>query len=1157
MINIETISILSVAYIAILFLIALKGDKLQSNRWQPYVYSLTLAIFCTTWTFYGLVHQTISTGWLIAPTYAGAIIVFTFGWKFMARMISISKQENITTIADFIATRYGHYRPIAILVSIISLFGIVPYIALQLKAVSTSFHLITDTSQDNLPWIVDPSILVAILMGIFSILFGTRSIDAGEHQRGMMLAIAFESLIKLIAFIAIGIYVVFIWNNGLTDIFDKAVSNPKLNSIFSDYSHPLTYLTHALIGGIAIFALPRQFHTAVVENQSNKDLSTARWLFPLYLLMINFFVAPIAIVGYINSESLSMNQQFLTLAIPIAKNIDSLAILAYIGGLSAGTSMVIIASVTLSTMLSNEILLPLLIRFRRKSFNNIKDLSQHALLLRRVTIVFILTLSFFYYRLLTQFESLAGIGLLSFVAVAQFAPALLLGMVWRGSNRKGAMLGMLSGFAVWFYCLLVPVLANSGWINQDIMQGIFGIPFLKPYALFGLDGLDPVTHGTLWSLLINTLVLVFTSLQYTETFEDRVQANIFVSRQNFSSNSKPNTAQIRMGDLKSLLLHFVSEEKVQTLLHKSINPLTKRLIADNIVNDELLRASNRLLSSILGRPAAKLLMESFLKTPSDQFDNFKFILDEASEVLHFNRELLSSALMNIDQGISIVNKDLNIIAWNQKYRDLYDFPEDILYMGAPVEQLIRYATEKGAYGYKNSQKTIQSRLQDLKSREARLSIREATDGTVIEVRSNPMPDGLYITTYTDITNQRNIEQKLRQINESLEIRVSNRTQELTKLNKQLERANQNKTKFLAAAGHDLVQPINSASLFASSLVHKLSSVKEDHHLHHLASNLEKSLDSSASLLSELLEISKLDSKIITPEITIFPIRKIIEHMTTEYEPIAKAKNIQFNVLASSLLVKTDPELLKRILQNLISNAIRYTPENGKIVFGVKREKNTIWVQVCDNGVGIEAQYLDSIFDEFHRLKNSAINAPHGLGLGLSIVRRICDLLQHPIEVISKPGSGSCFRIKIPSLPKEFITQNAASATNYNASGQLILCIDNEKQIIEGLEECLTDWGYNPIIGIDTNEAIKNLNGRVPSCIIMDYHLNNNQTGIQAIETLFKNWKLNLPCIFITADYTQTIQNEIKERGFYLIKKPVKPIALRSTLNHLLEGTIEQ
>ncbi len=1153
MINTWTISTLSILYIAVLFLIALKGDKLQSNRWQPYVYSLTLAIFCTTWTFYGLIYQTINTGWLIAPTYIGAIIVFTIGWKFMARMISIAKQENATTIADFIATRYGHYRPIAVLVSIISLFGIVPYIALQLKAVSTSFQLITNSSTENPHWFTDPSIFVAILMGVFSILFGTRAVDASEHHRGLMLAIAFESLIKLIAFLAVGIYVVYIWNDGLSGIFAAAMADPELSSVLTDYNHPLTYLTHVLIGGIAIFALPRHFHAAVVESHSPKDLLTARWLFPVYLLLINFFVAPIAIVGYLNSESLTMNQQFLTLTIPIAKNVDSLAILAYIGGLSAGTSMVIIAAVTLSTMLCNEILLPLLIRFKRSSFTSNNDISQQVLHLRRLTIAIILTLSFFYYRLLTQFESLAEIGLLSFVAVAQFAPALLLGLIWRGANRKGAMLGMLSGFSVWFYCLLIPVFVNAGWIQADIMQGLPGIPFLKPYGLFGLEGLDPIAHGTFWSLLVNTVVLVIASLQYTETFEDQIQANKFVAIQKASAKPVISNTRIRMGDLKSLLLRFVSKEKVEALFYKSSNPLTKRLIEDQAVDDDLLRAANRLLSSVLGGPAATLLMDSFTKSHGDQFDNLNTMMDEASEVLHYNRELMSSALMSIDQGISIFSKDLSIIAWNQKFRDLYDFPEDILYMGAPVKPLIKHAIEKGAYGTRNSQRSIEDRLGDLRSREPRVSVRESADGRFIEVHSNPMPDGLYITTYTDITDQRNIERQLRLANEDLELRVDKRTRELTMLNKELERANQNKTRFLAAAGHDLVQPINSASLFASSLVHKLQSKPKQDIETQVARNLEKSLDSATFLLGELLEISKLDSNVIEPRITSFSIGKIMEPLAAEFMPIAQAKNIEFRTRLSSQFIETDPDLLRRILQNLISNAIRYTPNNGKVLFGVRREVEAVCLLVCDTGVGIHEQHIDRIFDEFHRLNNNTIKASHGLGLGLAIVRRSCELLGLPIKVESQPEKGSCFRILVPKISNQTIKNKETSLNNHSGIGKLILCIDNEQQIINGLQECLADWDYAVVTGLKAQDALNNLGGRIPECIIIDYHLDNQKTGTQVMNELFLQWNTQLPCIVITADYTQSVHDEVKRSGAHLIKKPVKPLALRSTLTHILNN----
>ena len=1151
MTSIWWISAISVAYIGLLFVIALKGDRSQSTRWQPYVYSLTLAIFCTTWAFYGTVLQTQTTGWLLAPTYLGAIIVVTLGWKMLARIIAVAKEENSTTIADFIATRFGHSRRIAVLVSIMSLFGVVPYIALQLKAVSGSFQLITSSTEITLSWYNDPTLVIAVGMAVFSILFGTRSIDASEHHRGLMLAIAFESIVKLIAFVAVGIYAVYVIRNGLGDVFQQAMATPKFNSVLTDYSTPIVYLTHALIGGIAIFALPRQFHAAVVEYDRPDDLQTARWLFPLYLLLINFFILPIALVGglwFANAND--FQTQYMTLWIPQATGADGLALLAYIGGLSAGTSMVIIASVALATMLSNEILFPLFIRMGWIAVDSVRGLSQQILLLRRISIGAILVFSYLYYRLLAEFDALADIGLLSFVAVSQFAPAMLIGLIWRGANRTGAMAGMVAGFVVWFFTLLVPVFVNAGWLPVTVMDGIFGLAFLKPHAFLGFEGLDPIVHGTFWSLLFNVTAMVVGSLYHKETFEDQEQAMKFVSMPLVQGKPNERTFQVKAGDLKSLLLRFVSDVKVEALFYKTTNPLTGRLMEDRPVDDEMLKSADRLLSSLLGGPAAELLLENFLRGQSDRFKNLNIIMDEASQVLHFNRELLSSALQSINQGISIVDRDMTIVAWNNKFRDLYDFPEDMLRMGVPIERLVRFIAEQGGYGPGSVEPLVAARMSELRSGTPHRTVRASSNGTFMEVQGNPMPDGRYITTYTDITEQRRYEEQLRLANERLEQRVSARTSELTYLNEELKRANKNKTRFLAAAGHDLVQPLNSATLFVSSLMHKLKKDSLPHEFVGLANNIEQSLESAENLLSELLEISKLDAEIVTPDIQSFPINRLLQHLAAEFQPIAEKRNLALSTVHSELHVKSDPVLLRRAIQNFLSNAIRYTP-SGKITMGVRRQGEHLWVEVRDTGIGIDEGQQAEIFDEFHRVE--ATEQEKGLGLGLSIVKRICLLLDHPVEVDSELGKGSCFRVKIPLAKAviKHIVKNKEVEQPEQKTDHLILCIDNESQIIQGMESLLSDWGYDVAVGTNEAAGLDQLAGKIPDCVVIDYHLDDNQTGVEAMKRLKERWQRDVPCLVITADYTHEVEEEILRAGFEMLKKPVKPLALRSLLNRFV------
>ena len=1174
MISVWWISVFSILYIGLLFVIALKGDKSQSNRFQPYIYSLTLAIFCTSWAFYGTVQQSINSGWLLAPTYFGAIILMTLGWRLMARIIQVAKQENTHTIADFIATRYGHSRKIAVLVSVFSLIGIVPYIALQLKAVSESFQLITGSSHNTSFWYSDPTICIALLMAIFSILFGTRNLDASEHHKGLMLAVSFESLVKLFAFITIGIYAVFFIRDGALDVYQGAMADSQLASNLSNYQQPLTYLVHALIGAIAIFALPRQFHAAVVEYSSSKDLKTARWLFPFYLLLSNLFILPIGLVGFLDFDTTPFQQQYLTLWIPLASDAKGLALLAYIGGLSAGTSMVIVASIALATMLSNEILLPLIIRSKIIALEQIQDLGQFVIRLRRFSIVAVLLFAFFYYRLLTQFNVLSEIGLLSFVAVAQFAPPLILGLIWRGGNKRGAILGMTAGFSVWFYCLVIPLFVQAQWLSPNWMQGFFNLSFIRPYALLGLDGLDPIVHGTCWSLFLNCLIYVIASLYHKESFEDMTQAAKFVRENRYDDSLQFNSSplgqvnktnpnvnhSISLGDLRSLLLRFINQHKVSVLLEIHSNPITGRLIDSSPASSEVLAASERLLSSVLGSPAAKLLLNRLQQGPVDSYQTFNVMLDEAYEVLHHNRSVLSSALQSISQGVCILDKELMVIAWNDKFKKLYQFPDDCLYMGASIQQLIIHIAKQGGFGPGPINALVTERVAVYHRSEHHVSVHENHHNRFIEIETNPMPQGQYITTYTDVTEQRHHEVELRLSNEKLEQRVLERTNKLSQLNQELKRVNNSKTHFLAAAGHDLVQPLNSASLFASSLIHRLNRLEskqekqETHELIILANSLEQSLDNAELLLSELLEISKLDADVIKPNVCDFELEQIMAPLISEFHLISKEKGLNFRWISSNLSIKSDPRLLRRILQNLLSNAIRYTPQ-GKVLLGIKRHQGLLRIQVWDTGIGIETEQLDKIFDEFHRLDNIDNSFEKGLGLGLSIVQRLCRLLDHPIKVESIQGKGSVFSLDIPiSVEQPRHIDADEEAQPELGTSQLIACIDNEVQIIQGMRSLLSDWGYQVVVAQDSNELIHRLKGRTPDVLIVDYHLDFNITGLEAYLSLSKLWLSQIPCMVITADYTQEVEDNISKAGLVMLKKPVKAMALRSQLNQLLLQT---
>ncbi|MDP2548411.1 PAS domain-containing hybrid sensor histidine kinase/response regulator [Oceanobacter sp. 4_MG-2023] len=1152
---------LSLMYVGFLFVIAIWGSHWMRPSWQPYVYSLTLAIFCTSWAFYGTVQQALTHGWILAPTYTGAIILITIGWKVMDRIIQIARQENSTTISDFISARFGHSRGVGILVALLCLLGVVPYIALQLKAVSASFQLVTLTSSVELRWFSDPTLIIAGIMAVFSILFGTRTVDSSESHQGMMLAIAFESLVKLVALMAVGLFAVYGLYDGFADLVSTAMADPLIAQTLTDYADPSVYLTHALLGAIAIIALPRHFHVAVVEYRSQRDIRAARWMFPLYLLAINLFLLPLGLAATLNQDMLE-SFTYITLELPLAFQQEWLALLAYIGGLSAGTSMVIISSITLATMVCNEIVLPILIRLGWQG--NGTGIKSRVLLIRRVAIVGVLALAFVYYRLLSQFHNLSEIGLLAFVAIAQFAPAILIGMIWHGANRMGAYWGIGTGFAVWSYTLFLPVASSMGWGDPSLLDGPWGLAFLQPHGLLGLGELNPIVHGTFWSLMLNTLMLVIASLYHKPSFADTEQAQRFVYSTASSAPINTRRYAIHAQDLRALLQRFINPAKVSAFFEDFSNPLTGRILHRGEVDEAMLKEADRLLSSVVGRKGSALLLRNLVEDGTGQYTTLNNLVEEVSEVVLFNRDLLNSILHSLNQGITVVDEHLTLVAWNQSFASLYGFPQGHLYVGQSAEALLGHIARSGGYGDQDVDAIVAQRFKELRQREKLHYVRKTRDGRSIELSGTPIGDSLYITVYSDITEYRHIEEQLRSANEVLEQRVDERTHKLTELNHDLQKASRNKTRFLAAAGHDLVQPLNSASLFSASILNKLerrqlSSPGLVEEIMPVAQHLDQSLHSAESLLNELLEISKLDADIVRPRRQEFELDQMLDSLVEEFRPLAAQKGIELHYVRSRIGVDSDPVLLRRIIQNLLSNALRYT-RTGRILVGSRRRQQQVLIQVLDTGIGIPAHELDMIFEEFHRLAAERTGADtdmhtpantKGLGLGLSIVRRLCLLLDHPIQVISEPGRGSCFSVSIPTTIAPLASITPEENTQNTRGSGLILCVDNEQQIIDGMAMLLGDWGYQVVTASSFNRARKALAGEIPDLVIIDYHLDQGVTGLDVMAGFSQVWQQPVPCLVITADYTDEVKQGIEELGFMLLRKPVKPMALRALLHKML------
>ncbi|MBB3232056.1 sensor histidine kinase [Halomonas stenophila] len=645
----DELTVLTIAfgYLALLFVIAAWGDRRaeqgRSLIGSPTVYALSIAVYCTAWTFYGSVGRAAQTGPSFLLIYLGPTLAMLLAPFVIRKMVRIANAQRITSIADFISARYGKSAGLGALVALIALIGITPYIALQLKAITLSYATLVDYPQetarrlDEASFLADKSFWVALVLAVFIILFGTRHLDASERHEGMVAAIAFESLVKLAAFLSVGVFTVFVLYQGPADLFARVAATPALEQALSLAAVPggsLGWVGMLLLAFLAFLTLPRQFQVLVVENVDERHIQRAAWLFPLYLLVINLFVIPIALAGLLGDAGSDPDSFVLTL--PLAAGGEGLPVLVFIGGLSAATGMMIVETIALSTMVSNQLVMPLLLRSKRLPQSSRGALAGWVLGIRRVAIFGILLLGYSYHALIGDAYSLVTIGLVSFAAAAQFAPALLIGMYWRGANRLGAGLGMSAGFLVWAWTLLIPGFAQSGWLDDGFLsQGPFGLGWLRPYALFGLEGWDIYTHSLLWSLTANVGLLVGVSLFARQSPLEQTQAALFTEalhpRLDQASLWQGQTPR---GELRALLDRYLG------------SVATARVFADSAAEDDdqpapaaLIARAEQALAGALGNASARVLIDSVVRGEALDLEAILSILDTTSETLEMNRRL--------------------------------------------------------------------------------------------------------------------------------------------------------------------------------------------------------------------------------------------------------------------------------------------------------------------------------------------------------------------------------------------------------------------------------------------------------------------------------------------------------------------------------------
>lgn len=664
--SISLLVILS-AYLAVLFYIAYWAEKKGNSKWtnNPMIYSFSLAVYCTAWTYYGSVGVAADSGLSYLPIYLGPVIIAPSWILILRKIIRISRVNKIASIADFISLRYGNSRFLGAIVTVICLTGIIPYIALQLKAIAETFHVVTKTEIRSYIF-DDTTTYVAIALALFASYYGTRYVDASEKRKGIVTAVAIESILKLVFFVVVGVYVTFFVFDGFDDIYQKAslLDNFKEKNTIGGLSQGINWFLLCVLSMFAIFLLPRQFQVGVVENNRENHINTAVWLFPLYLLLFNFFVYPIAWGGNILFDGQDVNSDVYSLLIPQLFDNKILTVLVFLGGFSAAISMIVVSSIGLSTMITNNILIPYNLLGVLKS----EEISNRLILnSRKLGIFLLIILSYFIYRFFGLDYNLVSIGMVAFVIISQLAPAFFGALFWRRGSRLGAIYSIIIGFLVCIYTLLIPyAIGISNSESTFISEGFMGVALLKPFQLFGLDYLQPVTHALFWSLLFNSATYFAISVSFKGNYRERNYAEMFVDINKYISNHED--AFIWRGtayrnDIEKVLIRFLGTERTKRAMN-IFNVKYNVDVTQELADARLIKFSENLLTGHIGTASARILIASVVKEEKITLPEVLKILEESKENIIINKKLTetSNELKEItaqlqEANISLMEKD--------------------------------------------------------------------------------------------------------------------------------------------------------------------------------------------------------------------------------------------------------------------------------------------------------------------------------------------------------------------------------------------------------------------------------------------------------------------------------------------------------------------
>lgn len=1131
---------LSFAYIGLLFFIAYFGDKYRHKlvrKSQAVIYALTLGVYCTSWSFLGTTGQAASNFLSHIPIYLGPILLFIFAWPFIQRIIRVSLKLNLTSIADLLAARFGKSHNLAILVTVVALVGTMPYIALQLKAIVYSFQQL-QAEQSLANWHF--GLIVSLVLAGFTVVFGIRNIDVTERHPGVMLAIAFESLVKLFAFLAVGIFVTYVLFDSPMEIWRRSSANIQLDQQLN-FPNIMSMFAMLVITMAAFLTLPRQFQVMVVELKDEKDTWLSRRLFPFYLLVFAIFAVPLGLAGHLLLGD-SVPSDAYVLFLPWYQQQPWLTLLTFLGAISAASSMVIISSIALSTMLSNEIVFPWLYRAKKNSNTDYDNFRLRLLTIRKVLVLFVILLGYGVF-LMASPDTLSSLGQIAFGAFAQLSPALIAAFYWRRATLTAVYGGIVIGFGAWLFLNFLP------------QFGLYAHPFE--------GGFIPASSmASLLSLSANIVSMWLLSHVSRQSVQERMQASLFMEYQAPKSLQSQRNKQINYQELELLVSRFVGEEKASVSFAQFQRLAVKDTLGNVAYNQQLLQHTEKTLASVMGASSARLVLSSALEGRDIALDEIAVLVEEASsQRQQFSQDLLQSAIENASEGISIVDNDLNLVAWNKKYVDLFDYPSKLIYQGSPVSDLIRYNVRRGLCGVGKVDQQVNKRLAHLRNGSPHSSEREHSDGRVIRIEGNPLPGGGFVMLFSDITAYRQAEKGLKEANVDLETRVLERTQKLEQTNEALalarekaEQAHVKKSLYLKACSHDLMQPLEAARLFTSALASQgnLTDIQQRQ-----VDNIDHSLKVANDLVADLAEIARIESGNIKPNITVFSVKSLFDDLAKEFSANALELNVEFRVHCNSLWLRSDRNLLRRILQNLVGNAFRYASP-GKVLLGARVKDEMIYIQVLDNGPGIPVDKQTMVFEQFTQLDNQQSSTAGGLGLGLNITQSLAKLLGHSLALHSEVNMGCKFTVGVEQAAAKTEEVTVKPIGNVGLKGVTVMCIDNDPDVLNGMVELLTAWDCDVIAANSYSQALSLYNDHKNDIeiLLVDYQLDHDFNGIALIAELRKQLSHYLPAILITATTDSDLEEKTLAADIGFMRKLVKPAALRAMMSAMLTKKLQ-